>query len=135
MDNREQTYTAIRSAIAVLDDPFTRFLEPSRYAALKRRSSGAVTGVGLEVGFDTSAGASGDLLVRLSHWEISLSLSLSLSLSPSLSLSLSFPALSLPPTTCIFTDKCLNSFIDITSQQYSPICAYLSPGLPSRFYD
>jgi C-terminal processing protease CtpA/Prc len=63
MDNREETYNAIRSAIAVLDDPFTRFLEPQQYAALKRRSSGAVTGVGLEVGFGTSSGTSGDLTV------------------------------------------------------------------------
>lgn len=63
MDSRKQTYDAIRSAIAVLDDPFTRFLEPGQYSALKRQSSGAVTGVGLEVGFGTSNGTSGDLVV------------------------------------------------------------------------
>eukprot|EP00884_Botryococcus_braunii_P009995 jgi/Botrbrau1/18998/Bobra.0100s0032.1 len=63
MDNRQETYDAIRSALAVLDDPFTRFLEPQQYAALKRKSAGAVTGVGLEVGFGSSSGTSGDLTV------------------------------------------------------------------------
>lgn len=53
MSNTKATYTAIRKALATLDDPFTRFLEPNQYAALRRGTSGSVTGVGLEVGFDT----------------------------------------------------------------------------------
>lgn len=44
-----------RTLMAQLDDPFTRFLEPARYAALKRGTAGSVTGVGLEVGFDIEA--------------------------------------------------------------------------------
>lgn len=52
-----------RSLLAQLDDPFTRFLEPSRYAALKRGTAGSLTGVGLEVGFDLSAGTDSNLLV------------------------------------------------------------------------
>ena len=56
MSEREETYAAIRKALAVLDDPFTRFLEPLRYQALKRGNAGAgVTGVGLEVGFDADS--------------------------------------------------------------------------------
>eukprot|EP00882_Tetradesmus_deserticola_P028214 GHRQ01031420.1.p1 GENE.GHRQ01031420.1~~GHRQ01031420.1.p1 ORF type:complete len:253 (-),score=69.53 GHRQ01031420.1:67-825(-) len=41
MSNRAQTYDAIRKLLAVLDDPFTRFLEPSRLAALRRGTAGA----------------------------------------------------------------------------------------------
>lgn len=55
----------IRSLLEQLDDPFTRFLEPSRYAALKRGTAGSLTGVGLEVGFDSGAGTDSDLLVFL----------------------------------------------------------------------
>jgi C-terminal processing protease CtpA/Prc len=40
MANRAQTYDAIRKLLAVLDDPFTRFLEPSRLAALRRGTAG-----------------------------------------------------------------------------------------------
>jgi hypothetical protein len=35
MANREETYSAIRQLLASLDDPFTRFLEPGQYAALR----------------------------------------------------------------------------------------------------
>lgn len=52
-----------RALLAELDDPFTRFLEPSRYAALKRGTAGSLTGVGLEVGFDMGAGSDSDLVV------------------------------------------------------------------------
>ena len=66
MSSREETYTAIRKALAKLDDPFTRFLEPSRYQALKRgNAGGGVTGVGLEVGFDTDSPNIGSLVVCL----------------------------------------------------------------------
>lgn len=50
MGSRDETYAAIRKTLALLDDPFTRLLEPKRYAALKDGNKGAVTGVGLEVG-------------------------------------------------------------------------------------
>lgn len=42
MANRPQTYDAIRKLLASLDDPFTRFLEPSRLAALRRGTAGAI---------------------------------------------------------------------------------------------
>eukprot|EP00850_Spirogloea_muscicola_P009579 SM000054S18065 [mRNA] locus=s54:113751:118094:- [translate_table: standard] len=54
MNNREQTYAAIRKMLATLDDPFTRFLEPEKFNSLRSGTQGAVTGVGLEVGFDTT---------------------------------------------------------------------------------
>lgn len=51
MGDRDETYDAIRRMLARLDDPFTRFLEPARYAALKRGNAGSLTGVGVEVGY------------------------------------------------------------------------------------
>lgn len=64
----ETLFCVVRSLLAQLDDPFTRFLEPSRYAALKRGTAGSLTGVGLEVGFDMGAGTDSDLLVLLCRW-------------------------------------------------------------------
>eukprot|EP00271_Cylindrocystis_brebissonii_P013106 TRINITY_DN326_c0_g1_i1.p1 TRINITY_DN326_c0_g1~~TRINITY_DN326_c0_g1_i1.p1 ORF type:complete len:629 (-),score=96.52 TRINITY_DN326_c0_g1_i1:216-2102(-) len=61
MNSREQTYDAIRTMLATLDDPFTRLLEPDKFRTLRTGATGAVTGVGLEVGF-TGDGA-GDLVV------------------------------------------------------------------------
>lgn len=54
MHDRNETYTAINKSIKTLNDPFTRLLEPNRYAALKRGNQGSVIGVGLEVGFGES---------------------------------------------------------------------------------
>ena len=64
MTDREETYAAIRKLLASLDDPFTRFLEPEKYAALRRGASGTVTGVGVEVAFSQNADTLGKLLVR-----------------------------------------------------------------------
>jgi carboxyl-terminal processing protease len=63
LTSREDTYTAIRSLLASLGDPFTRFLAPEQYAALRRSTSGAVTGVGVEVSFASDRGASSPLVV------------------------------------------------------------------------
>lgn len=41
MNNRQQTYEAIRKLLASLDDPFTKFLEPERLQALRRGTAGA----------------------------------------------------------------------------------------------
>ena len=59
MANRAQTYDAIRRLLASLDDPFTRFLEPERLAALRRGTAGSVTGVGVEVTFADAANGGG----------------------------------------------------------------------------
>lgn len=63
MRDRAETYAAIRKLMASLDDPFTRFLEPERYAQLRRGAQGSVTGVGLEVAFSQSPTSRGQLLV------------------------------------------------------------------------
>ena len=70
MANRQQTYDAIEKMLATLNDPFTRFLDPSRYSALKGgtrgspclamtacmdkvKSGGVVNGVGVELAFSS----------------------------------------------------------------------------------
>ncbi|CAL5221069.1 g3193 [Coccomyxa viridis] len=53
MSDTKATYRSIRKALATLNDPFTRFLEPAQFAALRRGTAGAVTGVGLEIGFES----------------------------------------------------------------------------------
>jgi len=63
MPTREAAYIAIRDTLKLLDDPFTRLLEPDQFAALASGAKGSVTGVGLEVGFDASAGADSSLVV------------------------------------------------------------------------
>ncbi|CAM6118215.1 unnamed protein product [Calypogeia fissa] len=66
MTTRSQTYDAIRKMLATLDDPFTRFLEPEKFKALKSGTNGALIGVGLEVGFDVSLGGTSEDLVVVS---------------------------------------------------------------------
>lgn len=64
MNTREETYAAIRKMLATLDDPFTRFLEPEKFKSLRSGTTGALTGVGLEVGIDmASNGISANLIV------------------------------------------------------------------------
>ncbi len=63
LHDTKATYKAIRKALATLDDPFTRLLEPTQFAALRRGTAGSVTGVGLEVGFDTHEADSHNLVV------------------------------------------------------------------------
>ncbi|KAK9806765.1 hypothetical protein WJX72_001801 [[Myrmecia] bisecta] len=63
LTERADTYAEIKRMLATLGDPFTRFLEPARFAALKRGTAGSVTGVGLEVGFDGGDGQNSQLVV------------------------------------------------------------------------
>ncbi|GMH36540.1 hypothetical protein BSKO_04408 [Bryopsis sp. KO-2023] len=58
MDTQEETYKAIKDTLALLDDPFTNFFEPARFSALKGGTAGAVTGVGIEVGYETNSSSS-----------------------------------------------------------------------------
>ena len=65
MGSHEETYAAVRKAMALLDDPFTRFLLPQQYQALKRSTAGRpVVGVGLEVGFRSADDANSEIVVR-----------------------------------------------------------------------
>ncbi|MED6156989.1 Carboxyl-terminal-processing peptidase 2, chloroplastic [Stylosanthes scabra] len=64
MNNREETYAAIRKMLATLDDPFTRFLEPEKLRSLRSGTQGALTGVGISIGYPTKAAMpSGGLVV------------------------------------------------------------------------
>ncbi|KAL0659277.1 hypothetical protein Bca4012_079862 [Brassica carinata] len=64
MNNREETYMAIKKMIATLDDPFTRFLEPGKFQSLRSGTQGAVTGVGLSIGYPAASdGAAAGLVV------------------------------------------------------------------------
>jgi carboxyl-terminal processing protease len=51
--SRQETYEAIREMLAVLQDPFTRLLEPDQFLSLKTSTSGELTGVGLQIAVDT----------------------------------------------------------------------------------
>ncbi|MFN5855562.1 MAG: S41 family peptidase [Pseudanabaenaceae cyanobacterium] len=49
LKTREETYTAIREMLASLDDPFTRLLDPEQFGSMQTSTSGALTGVGLQI--------------------------------------------------------------------------------------
>ncbi|MFN3925741.1 MAG: S41 family peptidase [Pseudanabaenaceae cyanobacterium] len=53
LENRADTYQAIREMLAVLNDPFTRLLEPDQFLSLKTSTEGEITGVGLQIAVDT----------------------------------------------------------------------------------
>jgi C-terminal processing protease CtpA/Prc len=63
LGSRAETHAAIRTLLASLGDPFTRFLDPEQYAALRRSTAGSVTGVGVEVSFSPRQGSGAALLV------------------------------------------------------------------------
>lgn len=45
----DDAYTAIRNMLALLDDPYTRFLTPQQFASLTSTATGEVVGVGVEM--------------------------------------------------------------------------------------
>ena len=58
LSSRDDTYNEIKSMLASLGDPFTRFLEPDQYKALKGATSGGkLVGCGLEVSFRSGSGS------------------------------------------------------------------------------
>ncbi|XP_021290589.1 carboxyl-terminal-processing peptidase 2, chloroplastic-like isoform X2 [Herrania umbratica] len=64
MNNREETYMAIKKMLASLDDPFTRFLEPEKFKSLRSGTQGALTGIGLSIGYPKgSEGSQAGLVV------------------------------------------------------------------------
>ncbi|PKA56236.1 C-terminal processing peptidase, chloroplastic [Apostasia shenzhenica] len=58
MNNREETYMAIRKMLSTLEDPFTRFLEPEKFKSLRSGTQGSLTGVGLSIGYPVGSDAS-----------------------------------------------------------------------------
>ncbi|XP_023006378.1 carboxyl-terminal-processing peptidase 2, chloroplastic-like isoform X1 [Cucurbita maxima] len=63
MNTREETYTAIKKMLATLGDPFTRFLEPEKFKSLQSGTQGALTGVGLSIGYRTNVDGPAGLVV------------------------------------------------------------------------
>lgn len=48
----DETYVAIQDMLAVLDDPYTRFLPPDQYQSLQTNTNGELVGVGLQIAKD-----------------------------------------------------------------------------------
>lgn len=49
LHNREETYSAIKEMLALLDDPYTRLLPPENYHNLQITTSGELSGIGLQI--------------------------------------------------------------------------------------
>ena len=56
LHSREETYQAIESMLATLEDPFTRLLRPEQYHSLQVNTSGELSGVGLQINLDPESG-------------------------------------------------------------------------------
>ncbi len=52
-NSREDTYAGIQEMLASLDDPFTRLLPPDQFKTMQTSTSGALTGVGLQIAIDS----------------------------------------------------------------------------------
>ncbi|MGQ9864813.1 MAG: S41 family peptidase [Pseudanabaenaceae cyanobacterium] len=52
LESRADTYRAIEELLASLDDPYTRFLPPDRFATMTTSTAGSLTGVGLQIAVD-----------------------------------------------------------------------------------
>jgi carboxyl-terminal processing protease len=50
--SKEEAYEAIREMVMKLEDPYTRFMDPSQYQSLKVDTSGELTGVGIQISQD-----------------------------------------------------------------------------------
>ncbi len=57
LNSRTETYAAVREMLASLDDPFTRLLEPDQFRSMQTSTSGALTGVGLQIAIDPESKA------------------------------------------------------------------------------
>ncbi|MQL81337.1 hypothetical protein Taro_013783 [Colocasia esculenta] len=57
---------AIRKMLSTLDDPFTRFLEPEKFRSLRSGTQGALTGVGLSIGYPTRLDSTGLVVISSS---------------------------------------------------------------------
>ena len=65
MATRNDTYAAIESNLSVLDDPYTKLLDPSKYAFIKgNKKGGGVSGVGLEIAYPKDKGTDGIVVVN-----------------------------------------------------------------------
>ncbi|HEY9826393.1 MAG TPA: S41 family peptidase [Stenomitos sp.] len=55
--SKAQAYDAIRAALKKLDDPYTRFLEPQKFAELNQQTSGELSGIGAKLAIDKTTKA------------------------------------------------------------------------------
>ncbi len=55
LDNKKLIYGAIRGMLDSLDDPYTRFMEPTAYKDMKTRMSGSYSGIGIYIGLRNKA--------------------------------------------------------------------------------
>ncbi len=55
--SKEQAYDAIRVALKKLDDPYTRFLDPQKFAELNQQTSGELSGIGAKLAVDKTTKA------------------------------------------------------------------------------
>lgn len=53
--SRDQAYASLRRAIAQLNDPYTRFMSPQQFQALRTQTSGEVSGIGIRLQRTTEA--------------------------------------------------------------------------------
>lgn len=51
-NSREEAYDAIREMVALLDDPYTRFMDPQEFRNMQVDTSGELTGVGIQLSQD-----------------------------------------------------------------------------------
>ncbi|MFM7220229.1 MAG: carboxyl-terminal processing protease CtpA [Nodosilinea sp.] len=56
LNDREDTYQAIRDMLATLEDPYTRLLPPNQYRSLQTNTAGELIGVGLQITKDDESG-------------------------------------------------------------------------------
>jgi carboxyl-terminal processing protease len=50
--NRQEAYKSIREMLKVLDDPYTRFMDPEEFKNMQVDTSGELTGIGIQIGLD-----------------------------------------------------------------------------------
>src|SRR3989339_537244 len=50
VDNTKLVYGAIRGMLTSLDDPYSRFLEPTAYSEMRMRMKGSYSGIGIYIG-------------------------------------------------------------------------------------
>ena len=50
LDDQKLVYGSIRGLLGALDDPYTRFMEPTSYKEMKMRMSGSYSGIGIYIG-------------------------------------------------------------------------------------
>lgn len=53
IDERELTYSAIRGMLASLNDPYTRFLDPTSYKQMREENEGNFVGIGAQLDVNT----------------------------------------------------------------------------------